>query len=99
MKFLPSRNRRFDLYEIPRFLRARRAHRLLETLRRDLERPDLRATLRVRAVALGRWKRYRLEYENPLLHLSRTSYLTPGEFDHLRTLVASTNGRLRILED
>jgi hypothetical protein len=99
MKSLPSRNRRFDLYRIPSFLRARRAQKLLETIQRDLQSPALSATLRIRTVRLGRWKRYRLDYENPLLHLSRTSYLTPREFDRLRALVASTNGRLRVQED
>ncbi len=99
MKPLPSRNRRFDLYQIPRFLRARRAQKLLEAIQRDLRSPGLRATLRIRTVRLGRWKRYRLDYENPVLHLSRTSYLTPGEFDRLRALVASTNGRLQVQED
>jgi hypothetical protein len=99
MKSLPSRNRWFDLYQIPRFLRARRTQKLLETIQRDLRRPDLRATLRIRRVRLGRWQRYRLDYDNPLLHLSRTSYLTPREFDRFRSLLASADGRLRVHED
>lgn len=98
MAILPSRNRRFDLYEDPRLRRALDAQRLLEAIRRDLERPGLSATLRVRPVRLGHRRRYRLEYENPAFRCARISFLRPGELRRLRAMVNGAGERLR-LED
>ena len=89
MSPLPSRNENFNLYEDPKFHRARRVERLLENLRQDLDRPDLRLTLRVRPVRAGSLKRYRVEYDNSEFSCARISYLTHEELITLRSLLAS----------
>ena len=99
MTQLPSRNSGFSLYKRPRLRRALNAQRLLEAIRRDLERPGLRATLRVRSIRMGRLRRYRLEYDNPVLRCARTSYLTRSELDRLREMVDGSNGHLRLDEE
>jgi len=99
MTQLPSRNRGFDLYRRPGLRRALNAQRLLEAIRRDLERPGLHATLRVRLIRMGPLKRYRLEYDNPVLRCARTSYLTRRELDRLRKMVDSSNGHFRLDEE
>ena len=96
MTKLPSRNSGFDLYRRPGLRRALNAQRLLEAIRRDLERPGLRATLRVRSIRTGPLRRYRLEYDNPVLRCARTSYLTRSELDRLREMVDSSNGLFRL---
>lgn len=98
MATLPSRNRRFDLYEDPKLRRALNAQRLLEAIRRDLARPGARATLAVRPVRIGRRLRYRLEYDNPDMSCSRTTFLTPQELDALHALVGDAGGRLLLDE-
>ncbi len=99
MPKLPSRNSGFDLYRRPRLRRALNAQRLLEAIRRDLERPGLRATLRVRSIRMGPLRRYRLEYDNPLLRCARTSYLTRSELNRLRAMVDASNGHFRLDEE
>ena len=96
MANLPSRNRAFALYQRPGPRRALNAERLLEAIRRDLAEPRLRATLLVRAIRMGRQRRYRLEYDNAALRCARTSYLTRRELDRLREMVRPTNGRFRL---
>jgi hypothetical protein len=93
---LPSRNRAFALHTDPDVRRTRRALRLLDAIHRDLDRPGIRATLRLRPIRLGGQRRIRLEYENPVLHCARTAYLTPEELARLRALVSESNGRLRL---
>ena len=99
MSPLPSRNENFDLYEDPKFHRALRGQRLIENLRQDLDRPDLRLTLRVRPVRTGSLKRYRVEYDNSELRCARISYLTHEELITLRSLLASREGLPTISED
>lgn len=91
---VPSRNRAFDLYRDPEVRRLRRAQRLLAAIGRDLGRPGVRATLRARPVRVGGAERIRLEYEHPLMRLSRTAYLSPAELDRLRTLVSGRRSRV-----
>ena len=62
----------------------------------DLERPGLRATLRVRSIRVGPLRRYRLEYDNPVLKCARTSYLTRPELNRLREMVDASNGHFRL---
>ncbi len=88
---VPSRNRAFDLYRDPEVRRQRRVQRLLAAIGRDLARPGVRATMRARPVRIAGAERIRLEYEHPLMCLSRTAYLTPAELDRLRTLVSGTH--------
>jgi hypothetical protein len=99
MSPLPSRNENFDLYEDPKFRRARRVQRLLENLRQDLDRTDLRLTLRVRPVRAGSLKRYRIEYDNSEFRCARISYLTHEELITLRNLLASQDGLPTFSED
>ena len=99
MANLPSRNRRFDLYEDPLYLRARRAERLIDAIRSDLAESGTRATLRVRAVRTVAGKRARIEYDCLPLHYTRTAYLTPEELERLRALVSKSNTRLRLREE
>ncbi len=99
MPSLPSRNRRFDLYEDPRALRARRAQWLIEAIRGDIEQPGIRATVRVRPVRTVAGKRARLEYEITPLRCTRTAYLTPEELERLRSLISESNGRLKLREE
>jgi hypothetical protein len=96
MPNLPSRNRRFDLYEDPFHLRARRTERLIEAIRSELAESGTRATLRVRPVRTVAGRRARLEYECLPLRYTRTSYLTPEELDRLSALVPESNGRLKL---
>jgi len=96
MTTLPSRNRRFDLYGDPRRRRALDAQRLLEAIRRDLDRPTLWTALRVRPVRLGRLRRYRLEYESPTLRCARVSFLTRGEIDRLRAMLNGAGHLIRV---
>ncbi|MFQ5457364.1 MAG: hypothetical protein ACE5FC_02765 [Myxococcota bacterium] len=96
MATLPSRNQAFALYQRPGARRALNAHRLLEAIRRDLARPRLRDTLRIRAIRMGRQQRYRLEYDDTALRCARTTYLTRGELDQLREMLGPGNGRYRL---
>lgn len=98
-KVLPSRNSAFTLYQDPEMRRLRRAQRLIAAIGRDLARPGVRATLRARAVLVGGAERIRLEYEHPLMRLSRTAFLTPDELDRLKALVSSSHHRFLWLED
>ena len=98
-KVLPSRNRDFDLFKDPEMRRARRAKRLIDAIGRDLGRPGVRATLQVRRVRVGGVERVRLEYDHPLMRLSRTAFLTLAELVRLRTLVSSSHHRVLWLED
>jgi hypothetical protein len=96
---LPSRNSAYDLHRDPEVRRLRRAQRLLAAIGRDLARPGVRATLRARAVLVGGAERIRLEYEHPLMRLSRTAFLTTAELDGLRALLSSSHHLIRWLED
>ena len=98
MARLPSRNRRFDLYQDPELRRALNAQRLLEAIRRDLEAPGPRATLSVRPVRMGPQLRYRLEYDDPAMSCSRTCFLTPRELDHLQQLIGDAGGGMLLGE-
>jgi hypothetical protein len=95
----PPRNRAFDLYKDPEVRRLRRAQRLLAAIGRDLARPGVRATLRARPVRVGGAERIRLEYEHPVMRLSRTAFLTTDELDRLRALVSSSHHLFLWLED
>jgi hypothetical protein len=99
MPNLPSRNRRFDLYEDPCALRARRAQRFVEAIRTEIKTPGIRATVRVRSVCTAAGRRARLEYEITPLRCTRTAYLTPEELERLRSLVPESNGRLKLREE
>jgi len=99
MTTLPSRNRRFDLYEDPRLRRALKAQRLLEAIRCDLARAGTRATLSVRPVRVGRRLRYRLEYADPAYRCNRTSFLTPRELDRLHQLVGGAGDHLLLNQE
>ena len=98
-KVLPSRNHDFDLFKDPEMRRARRAKRLLDAIGRDLVRPGVRATLRIRPVRVGGAERVRLEYEHALMRMSRTAFLTPSELVQLRALASSSHHRVLWLED
>ena len=98
-KVLPSRNRDFDLFKDPETRRVRRAKRLIDAIGRDLGRPGVRATLRVRRVRVGGVERVRLEYDHALMRLSRTAFLTPSELVRLRTLVSESHAGVRWLSD
>ncbi len=93
MSTLPSRNRRFNLYEDSKLRRALDAQRLLEAIRRDLQDPGPRATLSVRPVRIGQRLRYRLEYAKLAMSCNRITFLTPGELERLHRIVGEAGDR------
>lgn len=93
MSTLPSRNRRFDLYQDSKLRRALDAQRLLEAIRRDMQDPVPRGTLSVRPVRIGKRLRYRLEYANPAMSCNRITFLTPGELERLHSIVGEAGDR------